>query len=312
MNPGNSKVPEPMPLSNGRALINSTQQQGAVGALVKWQGFRMEIHFSKLHGNGNDFIVIDEWEHVVIPEEMKGQFAACYCDRHFGIGADGVIYLMKSEKCDLRMRIFQRDEREAGMSGNDIRCIARYAFDAGYVKGSCTMETPSGMIGVAMGYREDEFMATITMTTPKFDRQDIPATGTGEYHERIGEYDVYATNTGVPHAVIVLDDVDAVDVAAVAPAIQHHGSLLKGANVNFVEKTGNDSIRIRTFEQGVEEETLSCGTGATAAAAIVHRLGLTGDVVQVETRGGPLVIYLKEGAKMEGPATTVFTGIIPF
>jgi diaminopimelate epimerase len=304
--------PEPMPLSNGRALINSTQQQGAGGALVKRKVFRMEIHFSKLHGNGNDFIVIDEWEHVVIPDEMKGQFAACYCDRRFGIGADGVIYLMKSEKCDLRMRIFQPDEREAGMSGNDIRCIAKYAFDAGYVKGSCTVETLSGKIGVSTEYREDGFMATITMSSPKFERPDIPATGTGEYHERIGEYDVYATNTGVPHAVIVVDAVDAVDVAAVAPAIRHHASFPKGANVNFVEKTGDDNIRIRTFERGVEEETLSCGTGATASAAVVHRLGLTGDVVQVETQGGPLVIYLKEGAKMEGAATTVFTGIIPF
>jgi diaminopimelate epimerase len=279
---------------------------------VKGPGFRMEIHFSKLHGNGNDFIVIDEWEHVVIPDEMKEQFAACYCDRHFGIGADGVICLMKSEKCDLRMSIFRPDEREAEMSGNDICCTAKYAFDAGYVKKSCTIETPAGEIGVSMGYREDGFMATVTMNTPKFDRQDIPATGTGEYHEKIGEYDVYAANTGVPHAVIVVDAIDAVDIAAVAPAIRHHASFPKGANVNFVEKTGDDSIRIRTFGRGVGEETLSCGTGATASAAVVHRLGLTGDVVQVETRGGPLVIYLREGAKMEGPATTVFTGTIPF
>jgi diaminopimelate epimerase len=308
---GALNVPEPMPLSNGRAL-NSTQQQGAGGVLVKRQGFRMEIHFSKLHSNGNDFIVIDEWEHVVIPDEMKGQFAACYCDRRFGIGADGVIYLMKSEKCDLRMRIFRPDERGAETSGNDILCIVKYAFDAGYVKESCAIETPAGEIGVAMGYREDEFMATITMTKPKFDRQDIPATGTGEYHERIGEYEVYATNTGVPHAVIVVNATDAVDVATIAPTIRHHASFPKGTNVNFVEKTGDDSIRIRTFERVVEEETLSCGTGATASAAIAHRLGLVGDTVQVETRGGPLVIYLKDGAKMEGPATTVFTGSIPF
>jgi diaminopimelate epimerase len=272
----------------------------------------MEIHFSKLHGNGNDFIVIDEWEQVVIPEDMKGQFAACYCDRRFGIGADGVIIISKSQKSDLKMHRLQPDGSEAEMCGNDIRCVAKYAFDTGYAKESCTVETPAGEIGVAMGYREEEFMATITMTSPKFDRQDIPAIGSGEYHERIGEYEVYAANTGVPHAVIVVDAVDAVDVTAVAPAIRHHVSFPKGANVNFVEKTGNDSIRIRTFERGVEEETLSCGTGATASAAIVHRLGLTGDVVQVETRGGPLVIYLKEGAKMEGSATTVFTGIIPF
>lgn len=270
----------------------------------------MEIPFAKLHGNGNDFIIIDEYRHVIIPDEMKGQFAAIYCDRRFGIGADGVIYISKSGTSDLKMRILQPDESEAEMCGNGIRCLAKYAFDAGYAKESCTVETPAGEIGVAMGYRDDVFMATITMTTPKFERKDIPATGSGEYLERIGDYDVYATNTGVPHAVIVVDAVDSIDLAAAAPAIRHHATFLKGANVNFVEKSGGDSIRVRTFERGVEGETLSCGTGATASAAIVHHLGLTGDIVQVETRGGPLVIYLKDDAKMEGPATTVFTGII--
>jgi diaminopimelate epimerase len=270
----------------------------------------MEIPFTKLHGNGNDFIIIDEYECIIIPDEMKGQFAAIYCDRRFGIGADGVIFISKSAKCDLRMRLLQPDESEAEMCGNGIRCLAKYAFDAGYAKQSCTVETPAGEIGVAMGYRESGFMATITMTPPQFNRRDIPATGTGNYRERIGGFEVYAANTGVPHAVIVVDAVDAVDVAAIAPVIRHHISFPKGANVNFVEKTGNDSIRIRTFERGVEEETLSCGTGATASAAIAHWLSLVGDVVQVETRGGPLVIYLKDGVKMEGPATTVFAGSV--
>jgi len=273
----------------------------------------MEIHFTKLHGNGNDFIVIDEWEHTVIPDEMKAQFAACYCDRRFGVGADGVIFLLRSEKSSLRMRILQPDESEAEMCGNGIRCIAKYAFDAGYVKESSTVETPAGEMGVTMGYSEDAFTATITMTTPKFDRKEIPATGKGDYKEKIEGYDVHAVNTGVPHAVIIVDAVDAVDLEAVAPKIRHHATFPKGTNVNFVEKTGDNSIRIRTFERGVEGETLSCGTGATASAAMAHKLGLVGDVVNVETQGGPLVIYLKDGgAKMEGPAATVFTGIIPF
>jgi diaminopimelate epimerase len=272
----------------------------------------MEIPFTKLHGNGNDFVIIDEYEKIIIPDEMKGQFAAIYCDRRFGIGADGVIYLSKSEKSMLKMRILQPDESEAEMCGNGIRCLAKYAFDAGYTKESCTVETPAGEIGVVMGYREDEFSATITMPTPKFDRKDIPATGDGEYKERIGEFDVSAVNTGVPHAVIIVDAIDAIDVESAAPPIRHHATFEKGANVNFVERTGPDSIRIRTFERGVEEETLSCGTGATASAAVVHKLGYTGDTVNVETRGGPLTIYLKDGAKMEGPATTVFLGKISF
>jgi len=272
----------------------------------------MEIPFTKLHGNGNDFVLVDEYKKIIIPDEMKGQFAAVYCDRRFGIGADGVIYLSPSEKNNLRMRILQPDESEAEMCGNGIRCLAKYAFDAGYVKESCSVETPAGKIDIVMGYRDDDFFATVIMVVPKFDRKDIPASGDGEYKEKIGNFEVYAVNTGVPHAVIIVDAVDAIDVEAVAPEIRHHATFEKGANVNFVEISGPESIRIRTFERGVEEETLSCGTGATAAAAIVHKLGYTGDIVKVETRGGPLTIYLKDGAKMEGPAMTVFSGKINY
>jgi diaminopimelate epimerase len=272
----------------------------------------MEIPFAKLHGNGNDFIVIDEYQKVVIPDEMKGQFAAIYCDRRFGIGADGVIYLSKSAQYDLKMRLLQPDESEAEMCGNGIRCLAKFASDAGYVKGSCSIETQAGPIIVTIETGGEDFLATVTMTDPLFERKDIPATGSGEYKEHIGDFDVYAVNTGVPHAVILVDAVDAIDVAAVAPAIRRHATFPNGANVNFMEKTAENSIRIRTFERGVEEETLSCGTGATASAAVMHHLGLAGDMIEVETRGGPLTIHLKGGAKMQGPATTVFTGVIPF
>ena len=272
----------------------------------------MEIPFTKIHGNGNDFVLIDEYEKIIIPDEMKGQFAAIYSDRRFGIGADGVIFLSKSEKSDLRMRILQPDESEAEMCGNGIRCLAKFAFDKKIAQESCTIETMAGEVGVAMGYKEDEFSATITMPAPKFDRKDIPATGAGEYKERIGEYEVYAVNTGVPHAVIVVDALDAVDIAAVAPPIRRHATFPQGANVNFVQQTGPDTISIRTFERGVEEETLSCGTGATAAAAMAHKLGLAGTTVQVETKGGPLTITLADNVKMEGPATTVFAGSITF
>ncbi len=272
----------------------------------------MQIPFTKLHGNGNDFIVIDEYETIIIPDDMKAQFAALYCDRRFGIGADGVIYLMKSAKFDCRMRLLQPDESEAEMCGNGIRCLAKVAYDARYVNGSCTIETMAGPVSVAMEDTEEGFFATVTMTPPRFDRQDIPATGTGDYKERIGDYDVYAVNTGVPHAVIVVDDVDAVDVPAVAPAIRRHATFPKGANVNFVQKTGENSFRIRTFERGVEEETLACGTGATASAAVARRLGLAGETVGIEARGGSLTVYLKDGARLRGPATTVFSGVISF
>jgi len=272
----------------------------------------MQISFTKIQGNGNDFVLIDEYKKTIIPEDMKARFAATYCDRRFGIGADGVLFLMKSETRNLRMRILQPDESEAEMCGNGIRCLAKYAFDAGYVKGSCTIDTLAGPVGVDMAYRDDNFVATISMPTPKFDCKEIPALGDGEYKEHIGVFEVYAVNTGVPHAVVLVDDLEKVNVEALAPPIRFHESFVNGANVNFVQKTGEDSIKIRTFERGVEGETLSCGTGATAAAAVIHHLGLMGETVKVETEGGPLVIYLKDGAKMEGPAETVFTGTISF
>jgi diaminopimelate epimerase len=271
-----------------------------------------EIHFSKLHENGTDFIVIDEYHRLVIPDEMKGQFAVSYCDRRFGIGADGVLFLMKSAKDTLRMRLFLPDGSEAETSADGIRCLAMAATGAGHAKGSFTIETMAGSIGVATESTEDGFLATAIMTSPQFDRKDIPATGSGEYRERIGDYDVYAVNTGVPHAVIVVDAVDGVDITAMAPAIGRHASFPKGANVNLAEKTGEDSIRIRTFGRGMEDETPSSGTGAVASAAVMHRLGLVGDTVEVGTPGGPLTVHLKGSTRVQGPAVMVFSGVIPF
>lgn len=272
----------------------------------------MEIQFSKLHENGADFIVIDEYHKLVIPDEMKGQFSSCYCDRRFGVGAQGVIFIMRSAKDDLRMRLFLPDGSEADTGGDGIRCVARAASDAGYVKGSCTIETPAGSLSVAIDNTGETFSATVIMRPPQFDRRDIPASGEGDYKETVGSFEVYAVNTGAPHAIIIVDNVDAVDVAAVAPAFRCHKDFPKGVNVNFVEKTGDNSIRIRTFERGVEDETLSCGTGAVASAAVMHRLGHTGDSVEVGTPGGPLTINLKGVTKLQGPAETVYTGVIPF
>ncbi len=271
----------------------------------------MEIAFTKLQGNGNDFILIDEHDREVIPGDMKGAFATLYCDRRFGIGADGVLFLQASDAADIRMRLFQPDESEAAFCGNGIRCLAKYAYDAGYVKESCSVETGTGVVPVTMGYADDEFSATVTMPAPVFERSAIPATGSGEYREEILGFTVHAINTGVPHAVIFVEGIDAVDITAVAPAIRNHPTFIEGANVNFVEGGGGDILRVRTFERGVEAETTSCGTGATASAAVARRLGKVGDEVRVETVGGPLIIRFGESVTMEGPASTVFAGAIP-
>jgi len=272
----------------------------------------MELGFTKLQGNGNDFILIDEFEQEAIPEEMKGGFAALYCDRRFGIGADGVLFLQASDNADVRMRLLQPDESEANMCGNGIRCLAKYAYDAGYVKESCSVETGAGIVSVTMGYADDEFTATITMPTPGFERSTIPATGSGEYKEDIRGFTVYAVNTGVPHAVVFVKEIGTVDIATAGPAIRNHPTFPEGANVNFVEVAGDGTLRIRTFERGVEGETESCGTGATASAAVARHLGKAGETVTVETKGGPLVIRFGEAVTMEGPAEMVFEGFIQF
>jgi diaminopimelate epimerase len=279
----------------------------------------MDIQFTKLHGNGNDFILIDELQETIIPDELKGDFAALYCDRRFGIGADGVLYLMPSETSGLRMRLFQPDKSEAEMCGNGIRCLAKYAFDAGYVQETCTVETIAGEMTVAMRYINDEFLASINMVSPVFDRPGIPATGKGEYQEEIAGYTVHAVNTGVPHAVVFVEEIGGIEIGTLGPMIRNHPTFPQGANVNFVEVAAENELHIRTFERGVEGETESCGTGATAAAAVAHHLGYAGEPkkeymgtkIRVMTRGGPLTITLgKEKTTMEGPATTVFTGLI--
>jgi diaminopimelate epimerase len=272
----------------------------------------MEINFWKLHGNGNDFILVDEYERSVIPDEMKSEFAALYCERRFGIGGDGILFLTKSERADLKMRLLQPDESEAEMCGNGIRCFAKYAYDSGYVGTTCSFETLAGIIRTEQSYENDTFTAATEMPQPRFARSDIPATGEGEYKETIAGFEVFAVNTGVPHAVIFVNDVDALNIQAIAPEIRKHPSFPKGANVNFVQTLGKDTVKIRTFERGIEDETLSCGTGATAAAAVAQHLGYVGTPVTVETRGGGLVVELGEKTILKGPAVTVFRGQIVF
>ncbi|MDO9096786.1 MAG: diaminopimelate epimerase [Candidatus Methanoperedens sp.] len=267
------------------------------------------MHFTKLHGNGNDFILIDEYKGEIVPE--KSGFARKYCDRRFGIGGDGVLYLGSSDKADLGMRIFNSDGTEAEMCGNGVRCLVKYALDEGYIKEKASVETLAGILPVNSRI-EDKTWITVNMGMPVFAREKIPAKGTGEFlNVHLHGYNVSAVNTGVPHAVIFVDDLDNPELMLAAPKIRYDPVFPKGTNVNFAAVNTNEEISVRTYERGVEAETLSCGTGAVACAAIAHRLGKTGNRVKVNTKGGELRITLaKEGAFMEGTAERVFEGII--
>ncbi|MDD1736828.1 MAG: diaminopimelate epimerase [Methanothrix sp.] len=265
------------------------------------------LTFTKLHGNGNDFILVDEMARPQVAEKDKKRFAIACCHRQYGIGSDGILFLSGSSRADLGMRLIQPDGSEAEMCGNGIRCLAKYAWDRGYVGEQFDVETLAGIIPVQVREDEGSFWAKVNMGQTRFDRPSIPACGSGELlEERMGDYIVSAVNTGVPHAVVIVDDLD-LDIMKLAPPIRHNSLFLEGANVNFV-KLGQ-SLEIRTFERGVEGETLSCGTGSVAAASVARRLDLAGDEVIVQTRGGPLIIsFQEESAFMEGPAVTVFSG----
>ena len=267
------------------------------------------LTFTKLHGNGNDFILVDEMGQSQVAESEKRRFAIALCHRHYGIGADGVLFLTNSSRAATSMRLIQPDGSEAEMCGNGIRCLAKYAWDTGYVGEFFDVETLAGIIPVQVREMDGAFWAKVDMGVPRFDRPSIPAYGPGELiSEEMEGCKVSAVNTGVPHAVVFVEDMD-FDIREAALLIRHNNLFPEGANVNFV-KIG-PSLEIRTFERGVEGETLSCGTGSVAAACVARRLGLVDDEVQVQTRGGPLLITFEEGtAFMEGPAVTVCSGEI--
>ena len=254
------------------------------------------IRFTKLHGNGNDFILIDEYRAEVIEDEDKPGFAATYCDRRFGIGADGVLFLSRSDRADIRMRLFQPDRSEAEMCGNGIRCLVRYAIDEGYVTGTSTIETLAGVLTV----RADGEWIRVNMGKPAYNGI-----------EHLDGYEVHTTNTGVPHAIIFVEDLD-LAIGEIAPGIRYAPVFPEGANVNFVKIENDHEITIRTYERGVEAETLSCGTGAVASVYVAHRLGKTGDRVAVHTAGGCLRVILDADgvAFMEGGAVRVYDGTV--
>jgi len=269
------------------------------------------VNFTKLHGNGNDFILVDEYNEKIIEDNKKAAFVKKYCDRRFGIGADGVLFLENSRRADIRMKIYNSDGTEPEMCGNGIRCLVKYALDEGYIKEKASVETVSGVLSIN-SRREDKTWISVNMGKPQLERTHIPATGAGEFlNVALYGYKVSAANTGVPHAVIFVDSLDDPGLMSSAPEIRYDPIFPKGTNVNFVKVNSRDEITIRTYERGVEGETLSCGTGSVACAAVAHRLGKTGNTVKVNTKGGILRITLSEdSAYMEGSAERVFEGTI--
>ncbi len=262
------------------------------------------LHFTKMNGAGNDFVVVDNRDGKTA---LTAAQIARLCDRHRGVGADGLLAVEPAQNgADLRMRYYNADGGEAEMCGNGARCFARFAQKISGQSGDIAFETMAGVITA-------EFLGDlvqIQMSTPHSLRLG------DELHARGEVLTVHSVNTGVPHAVVFVDDLENTDVRHIGRALRFHEHFApKGTNANFVQQRAADTIAIRTYERGVEDETLACGTGMVACALIFHERTGAPSPVQVQVRGGDtlLIGFAKAAAgytdvTLTGPADFVFDG----
>ncbi|HID42256.1 MAG TPA: diaminopimelate epimerase [Archaeoglobaceae archaeon] len=274
-----------------------------------------EIKFTKMHGNGNDFVVIDEFNEILITEELKPDFVKTVCDRRFGVGGDGLIFIQPSERADVRFRYFNSDGGEAEMCGNGIRCFSRFVVEEKYVDRELKVETLAGIKELKVSIENGEYWIRVDMGKPEFESDKIPAKDIEkslwekEFDINGGKYRVYAVNTGVPHAVIFVESFN-FEINEIARKIRYSEFFPTGINVNFVKVKSKEEIEIRTYERGVEDETLSCGTGSVASAVVANKLNMVLDSVKVKTKGGILRIEIEDSVYMTGTANSVFDGVI--
>jgi diaminopimelate epimerase len=275
------------------------------------------MRFIKMHGIGNDYIYVDGFrETVQEPEKL----AVHISDRHFGVGGDGLILIMPSDKADARMRMFNADGSEAQMCGNGIRCLAKYVYDSGISrKLEITVETLAGVLPLQLFTINGSVeKVKVNMGIPRLRRQEIPMLGEGErvLGEKLtaGDREFTATclSMGNPHCVIYLEDVAKFPVAHYGPLLEHHPQFPQRTNVEWIEWLNRTEIRQRTWERG-SGETLACGTGACAATVASVLNGKTARAVTVHLLGGDLEIEWADdnSVYMTGPAVEAFRGDWP-
>jgi diaminopimelate epimerase len=264
------------------------------------------LRFSKMNGAGNDFVLIDN---RVGDLQLAADQIVKICDRHRGVGADGVLVLERaSNGADFRMRYYNADGGEAEMCGNGARCFARYASRVAGPREEMSFETPAGVIGATL---QGE-LVRLEMSEPRDLRLGI----TIPLADR--QVAAHFVNSGVPHVVVPVDDLENADVRGLGSAIRRHELFApKGTNVNFLKERGERQIAIRTYERGVEDETLACGTGVVASALIFAALKNVKGPIGVLVRGGNelQVGFDKTGDQfrnvtLTGPADFVFEGTI--
>ncbi len=274
----------------------------------------MKLRFTKMHGLGNDFVVIDGINQSVTlqPERIRR-----LADRHFGVGCDQVLLVEASDRAeaDFRYRIFNADGGEVEQCGNGARCFARFVRNAGLTdQDDLHVVTAAGLLRLQI---QADGQVAVDMGRPRLEPSDIPffATERSQHYPIAAdgiEMEIAVVSMGNPHAVLIVDDVDCAPVARLGPLLERHGRFPNRANVGFMQIIAPNRIRLRVFERGTGE-TLACGSGACAAVVAGRLQGLLWPNVQVQLPGGELTVHWAgegESVTLIGSATTVFEGWI--
>lgn len=280
----------------------------------------MNIPFTKMHGLGNDFILIEEDQ--LASDIDLADLSKYLCDRHFGIGADGLIIVSPPDdpNCDIQFKFYNSDGSKAEMCGNGIRCFARYVVDQGLIKRhEFKIETLAGTIIPNMN---QDGTVTVNMGRPVFNPEKIPFTGTKEWPVLNFELKIYENLTlpvsivgmGNPHVVIFTHEIEnEVDFSSIGPVIERHSLFPLKTNVHFAEILNRRLVKVISWERGAGS-TLACGSGACAVAVAAILKGLVDNELTIQLPGGDLKIQWngKDAVFMTGPASYVFAGIFPF
>jgi len=255
------------------------------------------IEFWKMSGTGNDFIIIDNRSGLIKEQDM-GHLVARSCRRRESVGADGVIFVTESKEYDFGWRFFNADGGEVDMCGNGGRCVSRFAYLKGIAGSRMTFETRVGPISANVEGR----VVKVLMPQPHNETMDVDMNHLSDW------ISCDFVNTGVPHLVVQVADLEDHPVIAQGREIRYHKRFSPdGTNANFMTVTGRDEVAVRTYERGVEDETLACGTGAIAAALMAYRRGRVSSPVRVHTRGGEiLTIHLNRKGMGEGTGERVW------
>ena len=273
--------------------------------------------FTKMHGLGNDYVCINCFRERV--EDPPG-FARTLCDRHYGIGADGLILICPSKVSDFKMEIYNSDGSVAGMCGNGIRCLGKYVYDYGLTgKETLSIETKSGIRNMHLQIRDGKACgAMVDMGVPRLNAHSIPILSEKdlvindpiEVQEK--NYRMTGISMGNPHAVIFLEEINGISLEETGRELEFHPRFPERANIEFCHVTARDRMEIRVWERGVGE-TLACGTGACAAVVASVLNDLTDEEVIVKLLGGELSVRWDRKVNhvfLEGPAVKVFDGVL--